>query len=57
MTIAWKLRIDQVTHSYSRRLPALGQFYRETKFSKFPWFQPEFPNKNMRQVGPGIPDF
>ena len=25
----------QVTKSYSRRLPALERFYRETKFSKF----------------------
>ena len=31
--LAWEPRVAQVTKSYSRRLPALEQFYRETKFS------------------------
>ena len=30
---AWEPSAAQVTNSYSRRLPALERFYRETKFS------------------------
>ena len=32
-TIAWEPSAAKVTKSYSRRLPALDRFYRETKFS------------------------
>ena len=31
--LAWEPSAAQVTKSYSPRLPALGRFYRETKFS------------------------
>ena len=31
-TIAWKPSVAQFTHSNCHRLPALGRFYRETKF-------------------------
>ena len=31
--LAWEPSAAQVTHSYSRHLPALERFYRETKFS------------------------
>ena len=30
--LAWEPRVAQVTQSYSCRLPALGRFYRKTKF-------------------------
>ena len=30
--LAWEPSAAQVSHSYSRRLPALERFYRETKF-------------------------
>ena len=30
--LAWEPSLAEVTHSNSRRLPALGRFYRETKF-------------------------
>ena len=30
----WEPSVAKVTHSYLRHLPALGRFYRETKFSK-----------------------
>jgi len=31
ITLAWEPSAAQVTHSYSRRLPAFERFYRETK--------------------------
>ena len=33
--LAWEPSAAKVTKSYSRRLPALEQFYRETEFSLF----------------------
>ena len=33
LLLAWEPSTDKVTKSYSHRLPALEQFYRETKFS------------------------
>ena len=33
--LAWEPSAAQVTKSYSRHLPALEQFYRESKFSLF----------------------
>ncbi len=32
-TLAWEPSVAQGTHSYLRRLPALGSIYRETNFS------------------------
>ena len=32
--LSWEPRVAQVTYSYSCRLPALGRFYQEAKFSK-----------------------
>ena len=70
-TIAWKPSAAKVTKSYSRRLPALERFFRETKFSlfksthstktlktrlgTFPWVS-RVPNQNVRAIGPGVPE-
>ena len=35
IALAWEPGVAQVTHSYSRRLPALNLFYQETKGTEF----------------------
>ena len=61
--LAWEPSTVKVTKTYSRRLPELGRFYRETNFlllkSSQTWFRnsksslerscwsPKFPNQNM----------
>ena len=63
--LAWEPSVAKGTHIYSSRLPALGRFYRETKFSvlksthstknlntkqrTFPWFS-RFPQSKSKSV-------
>ena len=67
--LTWEPSVAQVTHTYPRRLPALGQFYRETKFvllnsthsnktlktelRTFPWASWVTKTK-LRQIGHGV---
>ena len=65
-SLAWEPSVVQVTHSYSRRLPALGRKLRIYLF--FPikvdtlyleslnHAENEFPRSNLRQNGHGVPE-
>ena len=53
--LTWESGAALVTNSYSRCLPALKRFYRETKMN-IPVGLRSSPIKIFRQIGPGVPE-